>query len=918
MNKSKNLRMRSRLLRGAALCGALAFAPATAFAQDTGEVDELVVTGIRQSIETSLSVKRDADNFVEVISAEDIGKLPDLSIADSLARLPGVTAQRVRGRSQQISIRGLGPDFSLALLNGREQVSAGNNRGIEFDQFPSELIAQGVVYKSTDATLAATGIAGAVDLRTIRPLDFDETQFNFSGKYVQNSEDQLNPDFDRDGYRLFGSYIGQNDAGTLGWALGVTLQSNPTQFTSRELKTAQGQVALDPISGLLYPSDNPRTGVVSREYERTSVAGALQFEPTSRFRATVDLFYTDTTDNGIFRGVETPIASWSGAAFDSASGSAPFADQATYTGVVPILRTDTEGSTAEIWSFGLNAQYDVTDHLTLTLDAGRSTLERQDIDYESYAGTGSRRSGPQDTLTYNMDDDGAYSIDHALDYTDPGLIRLADPGGWGQVGFIKEPLINDELSQIRAEAELATEFGPFSSFQAGYLWTNRVKDFDSNEAFIRPSASFDPDGGLAIPANAIIGATNSGSIGLDIIAYDPGVLRSSGVYVFEKATFDTQWEVEETIDTLYLMGNIDTDLGSIPVRGNIGARYEMTDQGSSGTLPGTSGATSQSEFENFLPSLNLSFEVAEDTLIRVAAAQSITRARLDQLRTGQSISLNNTVCTDTDGDLVPDTYNPGAFDPPNNVCFNFNGNPDIRPYEATSFDLSFERYFSPGTALSFAVFHKDLSDWIVNFRTIVDGSEALNAIGAGAFVAANPEVAQVALSGDINSASGSITGFEATLRLDLGDVVEALEGFGAYASYTHADNEIENVGGVTTTIPGYSDEVWSGDVFYERYGWRARLSARYRSGFLSEVQLFDGSLTGAQAQDELVVDTQVGYEWSEGPLEGLAVNFEVFNLTDEPFVTENNLFSGGNVIGTFPSRYEEYGRTYNLTVSKRF
>ncbi|MEL6862004.1 MAG: TonB-dependent receptor plug domain-containing protein, partial [Pseudomonadota bacterium] len=159
---------------------------------ETATMDVVTVTGIRSSIQNSLNAKKNANAIIEAISAEDIGKLPDLSIADSLARLPGVTAQRVRGRSQQISIRGLGPDFSIALLNGREVVSAGNNRGIEFDQFPSELIAQGVVYKTPDATLAATGIAGAVDLRTVRPLDYTDRQVNLSGKYVLNDNGALN------------------------------------------------------------------------------------------------------------------------------------------------------------------------------------------------------------------------------------------------------------------------------------------------------------------------------------------------------------------------------------------------------------------------------------------------------------------------------------------------------------------------------------------------------------------------------------------------------------------------------------------------------------------------------------------------------------------------------------------------------
>mgnify|MGYP001800298837 FL=1 len=195
----------------------------------------------------------------------------------------------------------------------------------------------------------------------MRPLDYTERKLNFSGKYVFNDNDQPNPDFDEDGYRLFGSLIDQNADGTIGWSLAATVQSNPTQFTSRELKTNSGQTSIDPLTGLVYPSDNPRTGVVSREFERTSVAGALQFEPNDRWQTTIDAFYTDTEDAGIFRGVETPIASWAqGVQFQGTSGTSGFADAATYNNVTTFLRTDTEGYTAEIFASGSNTSYQVS------------------------------------------------------------------------------------------------------------------------------------------------------------------------------------------------------------------------------------------------------------------------------------------------------------------------------------------------------------------------------------------------------------------------------------------------------------------------------------------------------------------------------------------------------------------------------
>jgi iron complex outermembrane receptor protein len=924
--KTIGIKGSARLLCGAATFLALAAAGAPALAQDAAEPsvttaedegDAIVVTGIRSSIQTSLDAKRRATSIVEVIAAEDIGLLPDLSIADTLARLPGVTAQRVRGRSQQISIRGLGPDFSLALLNGREVVSAGNNRGIEFDQFPSELIGSGVVYKTGDAQIAAIGIAGAVDLRTIRPLDSKNRQITASATYTINDSGSRNPDFADDGYRFFGSYIDQNDAGTLGWSLGVTVQSIPTQFISRELKTNQFQVARTP-GGVIYPADNPRQGVVSRTFERTSIAGTLQFEPTDNLSLTVDSFYTDTSDSGIFRGTETPIASWSGAQFGGATGSGPFADSATYTNVVPILRTDTEGSESEIFAIGGNLEWKATDNLGFVVDYGYSTLDRNDIDYESYAGTGRARSGAQDTLTFDFAPDGTYSIDGLLDYTDPANVLLTDPGGWGQVGFIKQPIIEDELHQLRAEAYWEFDGGLIDNITVGWLYTDREKNFDSNESFLRPTAAF--GNGLAIPANAIVGSTNTGGLNNDILAYDPSSFLTDGTYRVEKATFDTQWVVEEKVHNFYIQANIDGDLGSVPVRGNIGLRYADTEQGSTGTIGGGLTNTVGTSYDNWLPSMNLSFEIMPDTFIRIAAAKTITRSRPDQMTANQNITINPLSCTDTNGDQIPDTVI--GFNPPQLVCFNLGGgNPFLQPYSSTSYDISFEKYFSPGSAIIVAAFHKDLSDWIIDFNELVDLTQSIENAGFGNILTTAPELATGVFSGPVNFADGKITGVEGTLRVNFGDLSSALDGFGGFYSITYADAEVQNQNFNPLPIPGYSDLTWSGDIFYEKNGFRAKLAARYRSGFLSEVQNFDGSLSGANAQSETILDAQIGYTFDKPGsfLNGVGILAEVFNMTNEPFVTQNDLFNAaGDEIGTFPSRHELYGRTFNVTIRKSF
>ena len=224
---------RSWLLGTAALALAVS---GTAYAQDASGEDEdeavqdvVIVTGIRGSIANSIAAKRNSDSIVEAISAEDIGKLPDNSIAESLARLPGLTAQRVRGRAQVLSVRGLGPDFTTALLNGREQVTAGDNRGVEFDQYPSELISSALVYKTPDASLIGQGLAGTVDLRTVRPLDYSERTVSFGARYELADIGALNAGSDAEGYRITGTYIDQFANDTIGVAIGIVNQSSPTQ-----------------------------------------------------------------------------------------------------------------------------------------------------------------------------------------------------------------------------------------------------------------------------------------------------------------------------------------------------------------------------------------------------------------------------------------------------------------------------------------------------------------------------------------------------------------------------------------------------------------------------------------------------------------------------------------------------------------
>ncbi|WP_167285326.1 TonB-dependent receptor plug domain-containing protein [Marilutibacter alkalisoli] len=195
----------------------------TSPAPDATTLDSVVVTGIRGGIEKSLDTKRESTSIVEAVSAEDIGKLPDASIADSIARLPGLTAHRERGRAAQIHIRGLSGDFAGTTLNGREQANTSDNRGVEFDQYPSELLSAAVVYKTPDASLVGQGLSGTVDLRTARPLDFSERVLAVNARYEQNKIDDLK----ESGNRYSFSYIDQFLDNTLGIAFGYAHIDSP-------------------------------------------------------------------------------------------------------------------------------------------------------------------------------------------------------------------------------------------------------------------------------------------------------------------------------------------------------------------------------------------------------------------------------------------------------------------------------------------------------------------------------------------------------------------------------------------------------------------------------------------------------------------------------------------------------------------
>ena len=236
----------------------------------------IVVTGFRAALQNAVNTKKRSDLIVESISAEDIGKLPDASIAELISRLPGLTSQRLSGRSNVISIRGFSPDFSTTLLNGREQTSTGDNRAVEYDQYPSEIINQVNVYKTPMASLIGQGLSGTVDLRTIRPLDVSKRIISVGARGVFNDLDKLNPDVDRYGWRVNGMFVDQFADDTVGIALAATYLNEPFQI---EEFNSWGYAPTGPGGTAPFVIGGSKSYNTSTDLKRLGLMGTLAVPP---------------------------------------------------------------------------------------------------------------------------------------------------------------------------------------------------------------------------------------------------------------------------------------------------------------------------------------------------------------------------------------------------------------------------------------------------------------------------------------------------------------------------------------------------------------------------------------------------------------------------------------------------------------
>ncbi len=861
--------------------------------EEAAQLDAIVVTGIRASIESAIDAKQNATSIVESISAEDIGKLPDQSIADSIARLPGVTAQRDRGRARDIHIRGLSGDFSTTTLNGREQVSMSNSRGVEFDQYPSELMSQVLVYKTPDASLIGQGLSGTVDLRTIRPLDYGKqaVAFNVRGDMNKIDDDKTY------GNRGSFSYIDQFADNTVGLALGYARLNNPGQGSKFE-SWGYDNGAIGGAQLYDYENDNTRDGLMA----------TLEFRPNDSYHMVLDAYYSRFDRKEDERGMEFGTT-WGGATLLSRTDSpGGIAQQATWSNVRPIVRNDYNAIDDRLSAIGWNHKFQINESWTFNADLATSSGRRDERILEFYSVL---PEGVGDNVSASFNRDGYFDFDFGLDYADPDNLRFADPGGWGgdraQAGYLKDFDIRDDLNTLRIDLERSFESGWISTVKFGINQSDRTKSRASVENTLCLTTACTENVFAGIPSEFVIGPTTllggTPIMSLNLL----GLLNSNVFSRLPKDNADItnkNWEVDETVRTAFIQANIDTDLGSVPLRGNFGVQFVDVDQESSGFItyagnPLGDPVTGGADYTEILPSLNLIFSLPQEQAIRLAAARQLARPRLDDMRAsgGYGIERNNQPPPGL-GLTLP--YWSGG-----------GGNPELRPWKANALDISYEKYFGNRGYFSIGYFYKDLLTYIYSQQLVFDFTDL--PIPAGTLPDELPASNLGVFTREANGEGGTLRGYELALSVPFDLWFEPLEGFGVQASYTDTTTNIAPDGpGTSTPLPGFSKYTSNVTLYFERHGFSIRGSRRSRSAFLGEQQGFGGDLVQIVQQGEAVVDFQTGYTFQDGPMKDLSILFQVSNLTDEPYRTafDNN--------SETPRQYFEYGRNYLLGFSYRF
>ncbi len=825
------------LLIGTVSSLALALA-APAYAADPASSDEIVITGVRASLERAIEIKRLSDNHVDAISAEDIGKLPDKNVADALQRLPGVnTSSAASGEggfdeNDRVSIRGTSPSLTQVTIDGHA-VSTGDwfvldqfqtvGRSTAFDLLPSEIVSSVVVNKTQDASLLEGGVAGSVDLRLRSGLSLKDTwTFEGSAQGAYNTQShQTKP-------QINGLIGWHNDDNTLG----VIVQGFYEQRSLRRYgQEALGYSAIAAsnatgaaIASLVGVQAPTLIGSTLFEQERTRKGGVatIDWKPSDKLELNASGFYsylnaTNVNDNYLYwgsreidRNVPTSYTVKNGtlvaATFPLVAPSGGFAGQ-PIEGIVTdnIYRPN---ANAESYFANLDATYKATDRLTITGQVGYTH------------GTGRTPSSP------------FFEVDAptGVSYAPSGngfAVTTANINPASPVGVSNDFAINETFTSTdqegygKIDAHYDVDSGAFRSVDAGIRLAKHQRQtigWDRGCTLGADGQCYSPGLLNYSAVNPVLypSGFNAGAIGvpglLIPLAGTPSTIqtvinnianpfRGPISHIVQPANeyWPGEFKVKETDVEGYIMAHI----GGEGWRGNVGLRVASTAEDAFVNVPvsctaGTNCAPNvittsaygpfyinevKHTYVDFLPSINLTFDLNPKVLLRLAAAETMSRPDFSAL--GGTVSLTDTNFTGS------------------------GGNPNLKPVKATVFDGSLEWYYAPAALAAVSVFHDDLQSYV-----------AYGTSTGTYFTQLDNSFHQYTISSPVNT-TGQLSGVELQVQQPIA------YGFGFQANGTYVDAH-DGSGG---PLVGTSKFTYNVVGYYDKGPLNVRLAYTYRSHY---------------------------------------------------------------------------------------
>jgi TonB-dependent receptor len=887
----------------------------SAFAQEASandDVEIIEVRGIVSSLKRAMSDKKESLIVSDGIAAEDLGKFPDLNVAESLQRITGVSIDRSGGEGQFVTVRGFGPQFNNVLVNGRQIATENPGREFSFDVLAAEMITGADVYKSMNATLQEGGIGSTINTSTARPFDIDgfrvagnvkATYEDLNGETSPSASVLISNTFDEDrlGVLFAASHqtrkVDINSIGTAGWRPGITVSNT----------------AGDVLASNIYIPRNMDHVSDEQERTRTNASLVLQYAPTDEISITLDGFVSEfEVDSQVH-----DLAAWyeptrvGRVEFDQETRTATYIDQIGGNAASDFVESTRGSRNVSLQAFGLNVEWDIQENLKGAFDLSTSSAENDTSNGDTYFSVIGIVNNYASIL-----ENGRLRTDHE-NFTANGLpdASLGRSHVYAKEGDLDE----DTVTELKADFEYTPDSDTFTSMKFGVYMQDREKRIQNYRHGTEITDLFGLFGGYRgeVPTGTLTPYTaNNFFSGVadtwytyDGLAFFDVLENDTGIQAANDATLglptgttgailaaNNGWDptlqddysiIDEEITSLYMDFVFQGDLGDMPWTVNLGARYSETKTSVEGlervltdivatsdtTLFATvfsdssTPVTEGGSYANLLPSVNFKLDVQEDMVLRFSVYDSLTRPTLDQLSPVTTIG-------------EPRLQNLTAS----------GGNANLKPFKSENWDISYEWYFGDASSFSFAYFNKEVDDFIITLR----GAETLvlsdreNTAGnicgncgpddlpPGAVVA--DELSGISesffVSRPQNGETAEVNGFEIALT----HVWENGFGFTANATVVNSDAAIDTSVSQTFALEGLGDSQ-NLVMFYEQDQWQARLAYNNRESFLQ-------TLSNATTGEPEFVETYG--QWDFSASYDVDENFTVFvegiNITGEETV----------------------------------